>query len=177
VTLGRPSDAGEALLRRPGADVVVRGQAYHGGLLVGVSHVRSETYGPVAVASGQMVFTGVDFRWMRGGVQLRGEWLAGRPWSGTRTVGGYLDALVHRPFMGPVTLVTRVETLDYKDLVPSKACKATGAAIGQRHAQTRRAVRPCRDSYRRRAHLHDPLPEIAAAATGPPRPMAPPATT
>ena len=34
---------------------------------------------------------------------LRGEWLGGQPFEGTRTTGGYADLLVHRPTMGPVT--------------------------------------------------------------------------
>jgi hypothetical protein len=50
---------------------------------------------------------------MKGGVQLRGEWLAGRPFDGTHTTGGYLDVLVHRRRMGPVTAVARFEALDY----------------------------------------------------------------
>jgi hypothetical protein len=132
VTAGRPADAGEALLRHPGTDAIVRVQAYHGPLLVGVSHIRSQTYGPASVARGQMVFTGADFRWMIGGVQLRGEWLVGQPWDGTRLSGGYLDVLVHRPFMGPVTLVSRVETLDYKDPRPFKSSRPAGEAIGAR---------------------------------------------
>ena len=132
VTAARPADAGEALVRRPGTDTIVRLQTYHGPLLVGVSHIRSETYGPASVAHGPMVFTGVDFRWMVAGVQFRGEWLTGRPWDGTSLNGGYLDALIHRPFMGPVTLVTRIETLDYKDLVPTLSSRPSGGAVGAR---------------------------------------------
>jgi hypothetical protein len=48
------------------------------------------------------------------GVQVRGEWLDGQPFGGTRTFGGYIDAIVHRPIMGPVTAVLRAERLDYE---------------------------------------------------------------
>jgi hypothetical protein len=46
-------------------------------------------------------------------VQVRGEWIDGRSFAGTRTFGGYADLIVHRPFMGPVTAVARAEKLDY----------------------------------------------------------------
>jgi hypothetical protein len=60
------------------------------------------------------VFTGVDGRWMAGGIQLRGEWIDGRPFDATTTSGGYFDALVHRPAMGPVTALLRAERVAYK---------------------------------------------------------------
>jgi hypothetical protein len=50
---------------------------------------------------------------MHGGLELRGEWIDGRPFDGVTTRGGYLDALVHRPWLGPVTAVARIERLDY----------------------------------------------------------------
>ncbi len=50
---------------------------------------------------------------MHGGVQARGEWIDGRSFTGTRTFGGYVDVLVHRQGMGPVTAVGRAERLDY----------------------------------------------------------------
>ena len=50
---------------------------------------------------------------MHGGVQARGEWIDGQSFTGTRTFGGYVDVLVHRQGMGPVTAVGRVERLDY----------------------------------------------------------------
>ena len=50
---------------------------------------------------------------MHGGVQTRGEWIDGRSFAGTRTFGGYVDVLVHRQGMGPVTAVGRAERLDY----------------------------------------------------------------
>ena len=60
-----------------------------------------------------MIFRGVDARWMRGGVQLRGEWIDGRSFDGVATRGGYLDAILHVRAMGPVTAVARIEKLDY----------------------------------------------------------------
>jgi hypothetical protein len=50
---------------------------------------------------------------MGGGVQVRGEWLGGRPFDGTTTTGGYADVIVHRPVMGPVTALLRAERLAY----------------------------------------------------------------
>jgi hypothetical protein len=111
-TLGAPSDEGR-LHRRRGLDSVVRVQGYSGPLVVGISHIRTRPYQSKHLAHGRAVFTGLDFRWMKGGVQLRGEWLAGRPFTGTRTTGGYLDLFVHVRAMGPITAVARVETLDY----------------------------------------------------------------
>ena len=74
--------------------------------------ITTQPYQPETFAKGRTVFTGVDARWMAGGVQLRGEWLFGRPWDGTTTRGGYFDVSVHRPVMGPVTAVFRTERLD-----------------------------------------------------------------
>ena len=73
---------------------------------------------PEEYAKGQVAFTGVDVRWMRNGVQLRGEWIWGQPFDGTRTHGGYVDAIVHRPIMGPVTAVMRAEHLAYDAIAP-----------------------------------------------------------
>ena len=132
ITLGRPGDASEDSKRRPGADVIARVQAYRGSLVVGASHVRSETYGPQPWANGSMAFTGLDVRWMSNGVQLRGEFINGQPWDGTRTWGGYVDAFVHVPAMGPVTAVARLEALDYKTARAEFNSAPTGAAAGAR---------------------------------------------
>lgn len=131
VTVGRPGDASDDFTRRAGADIVLRGQTYVGPFVIGVSHLRSQAY-DLEWAAGRMVFTGVDVRWMRGGVQVRGEWMAGRPWDGTSTTGGYVDLIVHRPFMGPVTLVGRVETLDYDVPDPAWSDAADGITLGAR---------------------------------------------
>jgi hypothetical protein len=50
---------------------------------------------------------------MRGGVQLSGEWIEGQPFDGTTTTGWYLDAIVHRVAMCPVTAMARIERVDY----------------------------------------------------------------
>jgi len=111
-SVGRPGDVGEAE-RRPGFDRVLRAQASHGAFVVGVSHISSKPYMSPRFAQGRVDFTGVDGRWMQGGIALKGEWLAGQPFDGTRTTGGYLDVTVHRPALGPVTAVFRAERLDY----------------------------------------------------------------
>ncbi len=55
---------------------------------------------------------------MRGGVQVRGEWLTGHPFTGTSTTGWCTDVIVHRLGMGPVTAVARVERLVYDAVAP-----------------------------------------------------------
>jgi hypothetical protein len=129
-SVGVPGDISEEK-RRPGADTVIRGQAYFRSLIVGVSYFRSQPYMPAAFALGHMVFTGVDARWTSNGVQLRGEWIAGRPFDGVATRGGYLDASMHRPGMGPVTAVARIERLHY-DTVPRHAISAQRATVAAR---------------------------------------------
>ena len=118
-SLGIPQDVGTAVRRR-GLDRVVRVQGYRGALIAGVSHVRSNPYERRSFAAGEAVFTGVDLRWMLGGMQLRGEWITGQPFDGPSTTGWYVDAIVHRPELGPVTLVGRAEELDYDARVHSR---------------------------------------------------------
>jgi hypothetical protein len=130
VSVGAPGDAG-ASRRRPGVDTVIRGQAFYRSLIAGVSYFRSQPYLPATFASGHTVFTGVDARWMWNGIQIRGEWITGRPFDGTTTRGGYLDALVHRVGMGPVTAVARIERLDY-ETIPAFALFARRATAGMR---------------------------------------------
>lgn len=111
-SVGRPSDVGTAR-RRPGWTTVLRAQGAAGPLVIGASVIDTMPYLPATFARGRSRFGGLDARWMARGVQLRGEWLAGRPFDGTSTTGGYLDALVHVPGMGPVTALARLERLDY----------------------------------------------------------------
>jgi hypothetical protein len=113
VSAGVPSDVGSAI-RRTGLDTVVRGQAALGALIVGVSHIRTQPYQDPRFARGLAVFTGIDVRYMIDGVQLRGEWITGRPFDGTSTTGGYADLILHRPGMGPITAVARAERLAYE---------------------------------------------------------------
>ncbi|MEP7304304.1 MAG: hypothetical protein ABJA98_02180 [Acidobacteriota bacterium] len=113
VSAGTPSDVGAAS-RRSGLDTVVRGQGVIGALIVGMSYIRTTPYEDEYYAKGRAVFTGVDLRFMRGGVQVRGEWISGRPFDGTTTTGGYADLIVHRPSMGPITAVMRAEHLAYE---------------------------------------------------------------
>jgi hypothetical protein len=112
-SLGAPADVGESQ-RRHGLDTVTRVQGYHGPLIVGVSHINTETYFPARFANGRSVFTGVDLRWMQNGVQVLAEWMTGRPFDGVSTDGWHADVIVHRPFMGPVTAMWRSERLDYE---------------------------------------------------------------
>ncbi|MBK5296367.1 MAG: hypothetical protein JJE40_04350 [Vicinamibacteria bacterium] len=112
LSLGTPGDVGNAI-RRSGVDTVVRAEGTAGSLIVGVSFIDTTPYLPARFATGRARFGGVDARWMGGGVQVRGEWLGGRPFDGTTTTGGYADVIVHRPVMGPVTALVRAERLAY----------------------------------------------------------------
>jgi hypothetical protein len=113
VSLGVPQDIGTAV-RRPGFDPVVHVQAYRGSFVVGFSHLRSKPYERRSFGRGQMVFTGVDVRWMQNGIQLRGEYIIGRPFDSVSTDGWYVDAIVHKQVLGPFTVVGRIEDLDYE---------------------------------------------------------------
>ena len=112
VSLGIPQDEGEGRRHR-GLDRVGRLQASVGSLIVGGSYIHTKPSDEYPWAQGSTEFVGMDARWMKAGVQLRGEWIDGRAFDGTRTFGGYADVIVHRQFMGPITAVGRVERLDY----------------------------------------------------------------
>jgi len=111
-SLGKPQDQ-DAYARRPGLDKVVRVQGSRGPFIIGASHIRTQPPISLSFARGSTIFSGIDARWMSGGVQVRGEWIRGRSFDNTTTSGGYVDAIVHRPLMGPVTAVLRAERLDY----------------------------------------------------------------
>jgi len=127
---GVPADVGE-IERRPGLGTVVRGQGAWGPVILGVSRIHTRPYQNPRFARGRTVFTGMDFRWMQNGVQARGEWITGRPFNNTSTTGGYVDLLVHRPVMGPVTAVLRAERLHY-DAAPPFAMRADRYTAGTR---------------------------------------------
>jgi hypothetical protein len=128
--VGTPGDTGEA--RRPdGMDVVLRGQGYRGPFIVGVSYLRTRPFQPSFFAHGITEFGGVDVRYMSSGVQVRGEWMGGRPFDGTRTDGGYVDLIIHRPSMGPFTGLLRVEHLAY-DAIPPFAFTSSRVTAGTR---------------------------------------------
>src|SRR5262249_33776350 len=112
VSLGAPQDVGEAKRRR-GFDPVMRVEGYYRGLIVGASHIRSHPYDRRAFVRGDLAFSGFDLRYMHEGFQVRGEMINGRPFNNTNTNGWYVDGLVHRRELGPVTIVGRVEKLDY----------------------------------------------------------------
>jgi hypothetical protein len=111
-SLGVPQDE-DFYYRRRGVNRVARVQGSAGSFIVGGSYILTQPPEAYTFARGRSEFLGIDARWMRGGVQARGEWIDGRSFAGTRTFGGYADVLVHRRFMGPVTAVARAERLDY----------------------------------------------------------------
>lgn len=128
-SFGRPADVG-TVRRRPGLDTAIRAQAFRGPMIVGVSFSRSLPY-QARRFPGHAVFTGVDARVTHNGIQLRGEWIGGHPFEGTSTHGGYVDLIVHRQRLGPLTLVGRAEYLDYDAAAPF-ARNGTRYAIGGR---------------------------------------------
>jgi hypothetical protein len=112
-SISQPHDVGSAV-RRDGTDASIRAQGYRGQLVFGVSYARSKPYLSPRFAVGRQAFTGADLRWTHpSGVQARGEFLKGHSYEGVSTTGWYVDALVHRPGMGPFTAVVRGESLDY----------------------------------------------------------------
>ena len=111
-SVGAPGDIGEAK-RRGGVSGTIRAQGYFKSLVLGVSHISSEPYAPARYATGRLAFTGIDGRFSKGGVIVRGEWMSGRPWENPETDGWYVDGIIHRRFMGPVTAVVRAERLHY----------------------------------------------------------------
>jgi len=118
-SFGVPQDEG-TLLRRQGLDFTVRVQGYYKSVIAGASHIdtgRDKSLG--SFAAGRAAFNGIDGRWSSSGVQLRGEWISGHPFDAVATRGGYLDLIVHRVGMGPVTAVARIERLDYDAFVPA----------------------------------------------------------
>jgi len=112
-SVSRPSDGGRDYRRASGLDTVVRAQGYTHGVIIGVSHLRTQPNMVGDFVFGRMKFTGVDGRWTLGGIQLRGEWIDGQPFNDVATRGGYLDVIVHAIGMGPFTAVARTERLDY----------------------------------------------------------------
>lgn len=114
VSVGRPQDEGE-VLRRPATTVAARVQGYFKSVIVGASRLHTgRDRGLGSFAQGRAVFNGVDARWTAHGIQLRGEWLFGRPFDGVTTTGGYLDLMVHRRSLRFLTPVIRIERLDYE---------------------------------------------------------------
>jgi hypothetical protein len=116
-SVGVPWDVGD-VRRRPGAGGTVRIEGHVSSFVLGVSYIDTTPDRPPIYAHGRARFAGVDVRWMQNGLMLRGEWLGGRPFEGTATRGGYVDVLVHRPSLGPVTLLARAERLAYDARAP-----------------------------------------------------------
>jgi hypothetical protein len=116
VSVGTPGDNNVDFKRATGLSGVVHVQAYFKNFIVGAGHINTTPYPSEWLAEpGRMNFSSVDARWTIPGLQLRGEWIFGKEWTNAveKTSGGYLDAIVHTRFMGPVTAVLRTEKLDW----------------------------------------------------------------
>lgn len=153
-SLGAPSDVGD-VKRASGVDTVTRLQAYYGPFIAGVSYIRTNPYQSPVFAKGRAVFTGADFRVTAGGVQVWGEWLDGQPFDGTSTTGWHVNGSVHRPVMGPVTAVARVEQLDY-DTIPRFEVHSRRQSVGTR-------IRFLRDFCAQMSVVHQSWPNMEPA--------------
>jgi hypothetical protein len=127
-SVGVPQEDEET--RRRGLNAVVRLQGYRGPLILGASYMHTRPYPSKSYIHGNGYYTGVDARWMRGGVQLRGEWISGVPFQNARIQGWYIDAMLHRPALGSVSPVLRYE--DYKYDAPGYPTKARRWTAGAR---------------------------------------------
>jgi hypothetical protein len=87
-------------------------------VIAGASYIRTLPYQSPLFAFGHAEFTGFDLRVTHAGIQLRGEFIDGRPFDGTKTIGGYADVLVHHVGMGPVTAIARIDDLSYETVPP-----------------------------------------------------------
>jgi hypothetical protein len=129
--VGAPADVGHAV-RTAGVDSVTRVQAYYGPLIAGFSHISSTPIVLEEDQTGRSRFTGIDLRWAHRGLQLRGEWITGRPYDGASTTGWYGDAILHAVSMGPVTAVARIERIAFDELAASEAETTYRQTIGAR---------------------------------------------
>jgi hypothetical protein len=131
--LGAPGDVGEHT-RASGLDSATRVQAYYGQLIAGASYMHTH---PVQIAGstrdGTASLGGVDLRWASArGVQLRGEWIGGRPFDGATTNGWYADGIVHVLGMGPVTAVARIERVAFAEPAESESSTTGRQTAGAR---------------------------------------------
>jgi hypothetical protein len=113
LSLGTPSEAARLQMRRRGLDVAARLQAHRGSLIAGVSYLKTQPDTSKPWVRGKGQFGGIDARWMRGGLQLRGEVIWGNAFDNSGMRGWYLDATAHRRGLGPVTPVLRLEEYRY----------------------------------------------------------------
>ena len=114
MALGAPADLGDTE-RGSGLGAVLHVQGSYGPFIGGISYLRHHSYEAPDDPSFRATATGVDFRWMQSGVQVRGEWISGQPVSDATNNGWYVDTLIHRVGMGPVTAVARIERLAVED--------------------------------------------------------------
>jgi hypothetical protein len=75
ISLAGPQDATHT--RAGGLDTVVRLQGYRGPLIAGASFMRTRPAHAEPDLHGGAWYSGLDARWPRNGVQLRGEWITG----------------------------------------------------------------------------------------------------
>jgi hypothetical protein len=104
---GRGSDVGAVVPN--GGQGAMRIQRFTGSLIVGLSAYRDRVP-PGAEYPGEAHFLGLDFRYSRPSLILRGELVAGTVPRGSPK-GFYLDALYHPVALNRVTFVGRIEAV------------------------------------------------------------------
>lgn len=87
----------------------VRLQYYSGPIILGLSALREYGRAPLPGADGKARFVGLDFRFSRPSLILRGELVSGSAPGGSPR-GFYMDVLYHPAALRDFTLVGRVET-------------------------------------------------------------------
>jgi hypothetical protein len=132
-SLGSPQEGLKQ--RRAGLDTVVRVQGYRGSLIVGASYLSTRPYRSDSYVQGSARFTGADARWLRNGVQIRGEWIGGTPYRQAHMGGWYVDAMVHRPHLASVTPLLRYER--YRYAMPGERDSTSRWTTGARVRMTR----------------------------------------
>jgi len=113
-SFGSPGDVGE-IERGSGLSTTLRVQGSAGPFIGGVSYIRHHAFEAPEAPDFRATATGIDFRFMQHGVQVRGEWISGQPVDDATNDGWYVDTLIHLVGMGPVTAIARIERLAVVD--------------------------------------------------------------
>jgi hypothetical protein len=93
-------------------DNTVRLEGDVGPVILGASYARIGNPDYV-FNDGGATFGALDLRWMRSGVQVKGEYLWGTNTRGTHVRAWHVDLSVHKECMGPVTALARFEESDW----------------------------------------------------------------
>ena len=114
----RPADVGEAI-RRAGLDTVLRAAGRPRPVILGASYIDTMPVHAGALrARAAPASAASTCAWMRAGVQVRGEWLGGRPFDGTRPPAAMSTSSCIARRWGRSPLLARAERLAYDGAAP-----------------------------------------------------------